>query len=168
MSRTLARSLMLLCTPLLLTSCSTASTEPRMQASAKPERVEINCITASEECGTTETYGAPGYPFPIDADKTNYQPLEAAAYADQSTFQMSASQTVIAPSDTGWNSLDPGQSMAECYAGGYVPPNGSGRVNFTCPSGPCYSQWFNMRQANFDFTGKLNAFLLGGMMIRNG
>jgi len=63
----------------------------------------------------------------------------------------------------GSDTLTSTYSWSDCIAYTYY----GAKVNYNCPAGPCYQQWYNMRSAGWDFTGKINAFLTGALMLRN-
>ena len=41
------------------------------------------------------------------------------------------------------------------------------RINYSCPQGPCYTQWYQMKDAQLNFSGKVNSFLLAGPAVRH-
>ncbi len=92
----------------------------------------------------TEPAGPPPGAYPVD-----FTPHEAQANSIRNAY--------------GSDTLTSTYSWSDCIAYTYY----GAKVNYNCPAGPCYQQWYNMRSAGWDFTGKINAFLTGALMLRN-
>lgn len=137
---------------IVLLGCSDTFTKPQPRIVPGKPAMAIECTP--DYCPetnvpdyTAQYYAEVNTPSPVVSDTTDF------------TAQDALSATWSTQFDTSDNS-DWGGPNCDGYDLGY------GRINYSCPDGPCYNQWRAMKDGGMNFTGTTNGMLIGGFATR--
>jgi hypothetical protein len=149
----------------LSAGCSDRLTEPRKLAPADRASMLIcDDAEASPECIANPD------PTPPQPDVW-YDPPMIVAERTEITAQDNFVRTWMQSrefSDTLGGVIINGDLTGQqyCETNGYLNRYNA-QISGSCPTGPCYSQWKDMRNAGIAWAGMVNGLLLSGLAVRN-